>query len=395
MALKVPKRKAIWNLSEDFYVIRNRVIFCLAPGVPANQLGYTSRCPRRFTLTFLAPDVFRPYSAKPERLRDIASAQHNLRTIVIDEVQKVPHLLDVVHSLIEEQRNWKFVLTGSSARKLRRAGVDLLAGRALLREMHPFMAAELGDGFSLEGALRIGLVPLAVSAKEPEAALKAYTGLYLREEVQMEGIVRRIGDFSRFLESASFSHGAVLNISDVARDCQVNRKTAESYFSILEDLMLAFRVPMFTKRAKRNLVSHPKFFFFDSGVFKSIRPAGLFDKPQEIDGAALEGLVAQHLRAWTAYGEADAQLHYWRTKSGNEVDLVLYGSSVFCAIEVKSTDRIKQNMVNGLLAFKEDYPEAEVCLLYRGTERIKIKNVLCVPCKDFLMDLIPGKPIRF
>jgi uncharacterized protein len=109
----------------------------------------------------------------------------------------------------------------------------------------------------------------------------------------------------------------------------------------------------------------------------------------------LEGLVAQHLRAWAAYGEADAHLYYWRTKSGNEVDLVLYGSNVFCAIEVTSTDRIRENMVSGLLAFKEDYPEAEVCLLYRGTERIKIKDVLCVPCRDFLMDLLPGKPIRF
>ncbi len=378
-----------------FFSDSRQSYFLFGPRGTGKSTWVHHQMPEALYIDLLAPDVFRSYSAKPERLRDVASAQRDLRTVVIDEIQRVPQLLDVVHSLIEEHRSWKFVLTGSSARKLRRTGVDLLAGRALLREMHPFMAAELGDRFSLEAALRLGLVPLAVAAKEPSAALKAYTGLYLREEVQMESIVRRVGDFSRFLESASFSHGAVLNISDAARDCHVNRKTAESYFSILEDLMLAFRVPVFTKRAKRHLTSHPKFFFFDPGVFRSIRPAGPYDKPQEIDGAALEGLIAQHLRAWAAYGEEDARLHYWRTKSGNEVDLVLYGSNVFCAIEVKSTDRIRDNMINGLLAFKEDYPEAEICLLYRGTERIKIREVLCVPCKDFLLGLIPGKPIRF
>jgi uncharacterized protein len=211
----------------------------------------------------------------------------------------------------------------------------------------------------------------------------------------MEGLVRNIGDFSRFLEAASFSHGSILNMTEVARDCQIGRKAVESYFSILEDLLLSFRLPVFTKRAKRHLSSHPKFYIFDAGVFRSIRPTGPLDKPQEIDGGALEGLVAQHIRAWISYSGNLADLYFWRTKSGNEVDFVIYGEKVFCALEVKNTANLRSKSVNGLAAFKEDYPEAEVCLLYRGKERIIHKKVLCLPCEEFLKKLVPGKPIQF
>jgi predicted AAA+ superfamily ATPase len=293
----------------------------------------------------------------------------------------IPELLDVVHQLMEQRYGWRFVLTGSSARKLKRSGVDLLAGRAAVKTMHPFMAAELGNLFSLKEAT-LGLIPLVLGAPSPKEAISAYVALYLREKVQTEGLVRNIGAFSRFLESISFSHGAILNISEVSRDCQVERKTVEGYISILEDLLLAFRIPVFTKRAKRHLSFHPK-------------SAGPLDSPQEIDGAALEGLVAQHLRAWNSYGEASGNLYFWRTKSGNEVDFVVYGKDIFCAIEVKNTARIQSKMLKGLVAFKEDYPEAQTCLLYRGKERIKIKNILCLPCEEFLVNLKPDKPIRF
>ena len=260
--------------------------------------------------------------------------------------------------------------------------------------MHPFMAAELEDKFSMDQALTIGMVPLTINSESPDETLNAYTVLYIREEVQMEGLVRNIGAFNRFLESASFSHGAVLNISDVARDCQVGRKTVEGYFSILEDLLLAFRIPVFRKRAKRNLTFHPKFYYFDAGIFRSIRPSGPLDSPREIDGAAIEGLIAQHLRAWISYSGDLCNLYFWRTKSGNEVDFVVYGKDTFYAIEVKNSAKIHSKSVSGLIAFKEDYPEAQTCLLYRGTERIKIKNVLCIPCEEFLLNLYPKKPIR-
>jgi predicted AAA+ superfamily ATPase len=347
--------------------------------------------PEALLLDLLDPEVFRAYSAKPERLREVVEAQGLGTTIIVDEIQKLPQLLDVVHLLMESREGLRFILTGSSARKLKRSGVDLLAGRALVRTLHPFMASELGKGFSLKDALAVGLIPLVVDSSNPEETIRSYAAVYLKEEVQTEGLVRSIGGFSRFLESISFSHGAVLNISDVARDCQVERKTAEGYVSILEDLLLAFRIPVFSRRAKRTLSSHPKFFYFDSGVFRSVRPRGPLDSPQEIEGAALEGLVAQHLRAWIAYSGDQSTLFFWRTKSGSEVDFVVYGKDVFCALEVKNTAKINPKMLQGLLAFKEDYPEAQILFLYRGRERLKIKEVLCLPVQEFLLNLEPGK----
>jgi len=209
----------------------------------------------------------------------------------------------------------------------------------------------------------------------------------------MEGVVRNIGAFNRFLEAVSFSHGSTLNVSEVARECQVKRKTVDNYLAVLDDLLLSFKVPVFSRRAKRHLISHPKFYYFDSGVFRSVQPTGPLDSPQEIDGAGLEGLVAQHLRAWIAYSNQNCNLYYWRTKAGIEVDFILYGQDTFLAIEVKNSARINSKMLKGLTAFKEDYPEAQALLLYRGSERLVINNILCLPCEQFLLDLVPGRPL--
>lgn len=377
-----------------FLQLSDQSFFLFGPRGTGKSTWIRETLPEALVIDLLSPGTNRSYLARPERLREIADAQPTNQTIVIDEIQKVPQMLDVVHQLLEKQPAHRYILTGSSARKLKRTGIDLLAGRALVKSLHPFMAAEIGKTFSLENALKLGMVPLVLGSTDPEETLKAYVGLYLREEVQIEGLVRNLGDFTRFLESASFSQGAILNISDVARDCQIGRKTAEGYFSILEDLLLAFRVPVFRKRARRNLSAHPKFFFFDAGVFRSLRPSGPLDAAQEIDGAALEGLVAQHLRAWIAYSGSAADLYFWRTKSGNEVDFVLYGKNTFYAIEVKNTSRVRPKLLNSLLAFKEDYPSAETCLIYRGEERLKINGILCLPCEDFLKGIIPGQPLK-
>ncbi len=344
-------------------------------------------------IDLLSPEAFRRYTAKPERLREVVIGSKSM-TIIIDEVQKIPELLDVVHQLMEEKAEFQFILTGSSARKLKRTGVDLLAGRAIVKTMHPFMAAELGESFSLTESLQTGLVPLIRSSPDPQETLSSYAALYLKEEVQMEGIVRNIGAFSRFLEAISFSHGSTLNVSEVARECQVKRKTVDNYLAVLDDLLLSFRVPVFSRRAKRHLVSHPKFYYFDSGIFRSLRPTGPLDSPQEIDSAGLEGLVAQHLRAWIAYSTQICNLSYWRTKSGVEVDFVLYGQNTFWAIEVKNSAKINSKMLKGLTAFKDDYPEAQALLLYRGNERLSINNILCLPCEEFLQSLIPDQIIN-
>ena len=367
--------------------------FLFGPRGTGKSTWLRGNYPDALWVDLLRPEVHRQVVARPERLRELVAGNQGKPVVVIDEVQKAPILLDVVHDLIERRAGPLFILTGSSARKLKREGVDLLAGRALLRSLHPFMAAELGDRFDLDVALTQGLVPLVWTSKEPEEVLKAYVGLYLKEEVQMEGLVRRYDGFARFLEAVSFSHAAVLNVSEVARECQVSRKTVEGFLEILEDLLLAFQIPVFTKRAQRNLTVHPKFFWFDAGVFTTLRPAGPLDRPEEIGGAALEGLVAQHLRAWIDYSGEDFSLSFWRTKAGMEVDFVVYGRNGFWALEVKRSNAIRPADLRGLKAFREDYPEAELRLLYGGDEALEVDGIHCLPCDDFLRRLIPGQPL--
>lgn len=341
-------------------------------------------------LDLLDPKTRRSLEARPERLEEIVGARERGSTIVLDEVQRTPELLPVVHRLIESEGAWRFVLSGSSARKLRRTGVDLLAGRAVTRSMHPFMASELGAGFDLDQALSQGMVPLVVDADDPADTLAAYAGLYLDQEVRAEGLVRRIGDFSRFLEVVSFSHAAQLSVAAVARDCGVGRKTVESWIEVLEDLLLCFRLPVFSRRARRAVVAHPKLYLFDAGVFRSLRPAGPLDRPAEADGAALEGLVAQHLRAWIDYSRLSARLHFFRTRAGSVVDFVVYGADTFFAIEVKNTRTLRARDLRPLRAFRDDYPECGVLLLYRGEPAV-IDGVPCRPVEPFLRELRPGK----
>ncbi|UCD85994.1 MAG: ATP-binding protein [Deltaproteobacteria bacterium] len=378
-----------------FFQIPEDSFFLFGPRGTGKSMWLRHSLPGAFFVDLLDPETFRAYLSRPERLREVVKGNPLSRQFVIDEIQKVPALLDVVHQLIEEQSNRqiRFILTGSSARKLKRAGVDLLAGRLLLRTLHPFMAAELGSLFDLNQAMQLGLLPLVLGAINPQETLRSYVSLYLREEVQAEGLIRNIGNFSRFMDAVSFSHGSQLNISDVARDCQVGRKTVEGYLEILEDLLLGFRIPVFSKRTRRHLVQHPKFYFMDAGIFRSLRPKGPLDTPEEIGGACLEGLVAQHLRAWIAYSRSDHELYFWRTKSGVEVDFIIYGDT-FVAIEIKASRSISSKDIRPLKSFLKDYPQAQAFLLYGGQERLKINDILCLPCEEFLRRLTPDSRIE-
>lgn len=362
--------------------------FLLGPRGTGKTLWCAHQYPDALRIDLLDPATLRQLSAQPERLVELATGTPR-QQIVIDEIQKLPQLLEVVHLLIERKTGQQFILTGSSARKLRRHGINLLGGRAAQKHLHPYMAAELGSRFNLAAALRRGMLPVVWAANDPIAILDAYNGLYLREEVQMEGLVRNVGSFARFLEGMSFAHGAVLNLAAIARDCQVNRKTAEGYLEILEDLLLGFHLEVFAKRAKRAVAAHPKFYFFDTGVFRANRPAGPLDPPAEIEGAALEGLVAQHLRAWCAYSGGRHELFYWQTRSRAEVDFVVYGESGLYAVEVKRSSRIRPEDLTALRAFGEDYPQSRRYLLHGGKDRLKRDDVLCVPCEEFLLALRP------
>src|SRR3972149_2586182 len=324
-----------------FFRVEPQSFFLLGPRGTGKSTFVRANFPDALYIDLLQPDVFRSLLAHPERLREMVHGNPGTPIIVLDEIQKVPQLLDVVHSLMEEDRRRRFVLTGSSPRKLKRDGADMLAGRALLKRMHPFVAGELGKAFSLPGALRHGMIPVVVGSPDPEATLHSYVDLYLREEIQAEGLTRNIGNFTRFLEAASFSHGSQLTVSNISRECGVERKTVEGYLSILEDLLLTFRVPVFTRKAKRATVSHPKFYFFDTGLYNALRPKGPLDRPEEIGGAS----------------------------------------------EVKNAATVHSADLRGLKTFGEDYPQAERLLLYRGKERLLVDGIRVVPCGEFLLDL--------
>ncbi|MCW8850959.1 MAG: AAA family ATPase [Melioribacteraceae bacterium] len=351
--------------------------------------------PDALLVDLLLPNIFRTYSAKPERIIELVDGNPEKKTIIIDEVQKVPELLSAVHSLIEKKKDLQFILTGSSARKLRKESINLLAGRLLFKTFHPFLLSELSPNYDLDFVLKHGLLPIVVSSNSPKETLEAYVSLYIQEEVYQESLVRNIGNFTRFLEAISFSHGSILNISNVARECEIERKVVENYITILEDILLAYRLPVFTKRAKRAVVKHPKFYFFDVGVFFTLRPKGPLDSPEEISGAALEGLIIQQLKTWNAYSGNPYELFFWRSQGGVEVDFVLYGESGIFAIEVKNTNRIRPADLRPLEAFAKDYPQSKQIYIYRGNEHIMRNNILCIPCEKFLEKLIPNKALNF
>ncbi len=319
--------------------------------------------------------------ADPQRLAEYIPNGTNT-PIIIDEIQKNPELLNEVHRLIEKNKDYQFVLTGSSPRKLRQKSSNLLGGRAATCYFHPLSAMELGNKFDLTKALAYGLLPTLYDLEkniQPDTYLGGYIESYLREEILQEGLTRNIAGFNRFLEAASFSQGEVLNVTQVARDCSVHRKVVESYFQIIEDLLIGYRIPVFTKKAKRRLIRHSKFYFFDTGVYRAIRPKGPLDTPEQIDGAALETLVLQNLKAFIDNHNLKYTIYYWRTTAGNEVDFIIYGDSGFIAIEIKRKGVITNRDLSGLMAFKEDYPSAELIVLYGGDKLLQVRNVKIMP----------------
>lgn len=368
-----------------------RSYFIFGPRGTGKSTLLEKRYPDALLIDLLDAKNERLYGAKPERLNDIISANADMNTIILDEVQRVPSLLPIVHQQIYSDNEKQFILTGSSARKLKRDGSDLLGGRASERHMHPFIASELGELFSLDSALQFGLLPLIHTEEEKQDALDAYLSLYLKEEIKAEGLVRNLESFTRFLEAISLSHASQLNVSNVSRECSVKRKTVENYIEILEDLLLAYRVPIFQKQAKRSLVTHPKFYIFDAGVFQTIRPRGPLDEPVRINGAVLEGLVAQHLRAWCDYTDEKYNLFYWRTSAGSEVDFVVYGPKGLWAMEVKHAARVDNQDVRALKTFLDDYPASKALFLYRGKEKIHVNGILCMPIEEFLLNIKPNE----
>ncbi|MFH1798243.1 MAG: ATP-binding protein [Candidatus Omnitrophota bacterium] len=359
--------------------------FLFGPRGTGKTTWVKSAFPKAVYIDLLEAGLFNSLLADPQRVENLIP--ENFRDwIIIDEVQRVPELLNEVHRLIEKYK-YKFILTGSNARKIKRKGQNLLAGRALTCYMHPLTVPELGKDFSLTRSLKYGQLPSVHIENDPKAYLESYVKTYLEEEIQQEGLTRNLAGFARFLEAASFSQGAALNISSVARECSVERKVVENYFSILEDLLIAYRVPVFTKKAKRRMAGHPKFYYFDTGVYRTLRPAGPLDMPEEIEGISLETLLFQELNAVnTGYG-LGYKIHYWRTAGNAEVDFVLYGDRGIRAFEIKRTARVSGAMLKGLKSFQQDYPMSKTYFMYGGSREARDGKISIIPIPDALKRL--------
>jgi predicted AAA+ superfamily ATPase len=360
--------------------------FLFGPRGTGKSAWVRAAFPKAIYLDLLEAEVFNALSADPQRLEDRIPPGFG-DWVVLDEVQRIPELLNEVHRLIE-RRKLKFAMTGSSARKLRRQGVNLLAGRALTLSMHPLTVPELGRDFDLGHSLRLGNLPGSYVEEDPGRYLQAYVKTYLKEEILQEGLARNLGAFSRFLEAASFSQAATLNISSVAREAHVSRKAVEDYFTILEDLLVADRIPVFAKKAKRELAVHSKFMFFDTGIFRALRPRGPLDSEEGLGGQSLETLVYQELKARNAYGELGYGIHYWRSRAGSEVDFVLYGERGLRAIEVKRASRVRSEDLSSLKEFLSDYPVAKAYMVYGGNRRAREAGIELIPATTFFTEAI-------
>jgi len=335
---------------------------------------------------------FLNYAKNPGRVREEILAhlkQYDNPLCIIDEIQKIPALLDEVHELIES-KGIRFILTGSSARKLRRGGANLLAGRAYTYHLFPLTFTEIGDQFDLDTALRIGSLPVLWDSREEDSHefLRSYTETYLKEEVAAEGLVRNIGPFARFLDIAAASDGETVNFNNIARECSVSVKTAQQYYQILEDTFLAFRLSAWTKSERRRLVSHPRYYFFDTGVTNALAHTLTDQLNPKILGRRFEQFVICQLMAFIHYKRLDYQLYYWRTNHGAEVDVLLCtGNRIICALEIKSSQNIAREKLSGLKSFMEDNPGVPAYVLGDKQNRRQLQNnIVVINWDDFILD---------
>ena len=367
--------------------------FLWGPRKSGKSTYLKERFPHSLVFDFLNTDLVLEFSKRPALLREQLLAKDASvlkQPIILDEVQKVPHILDEVHWLIEN-KGLRFILCGSSARKLKRGQANLLGGRAWRYKMFPLVSAEL-EQMNLLRVLNHGLVPDHYLQDQYPKLLKAYTTDYLKEEVFAEGLTRNIPAFSRFFEAMGYSHGELTNYSNIARECGVDSKTVKEYYQILEDTLLGIRIAPFKKHQSRQVIGQaPKFYLFDVGVAGALIHRQLTQERGELFGKAFEHFILMEIRAHRSLRELDYAINFWRTKSGLEVDFVLGNGEV--AIEVKGTNRIDSRDLRPLMAFRDEYaPRKTLVVCNERVERI-YERIRILPWRVFLRDLWEGKII--
>jgi uncharacterized protein len=345
--------------------------------------------PNALWFDLLLSDTFLRYQSEPQQFRQAVLASGNTVPVVVDEIQKIPALLDEIHWLIVNH-SVRFILSGSSPRKIIRAGNNLLGGRALRYELYPLIHAEIPD-FELLRALNNGLLPRHYLSENPKKLIEAYIGNYLKDEILAEAKIRNINAFTQFLEAAAFSNGEIVNYSNIATECGVSHNTVKEYFQILEDTLLGRFLPSFQKKPKRRVILAPKFYYFDLGIVNKLLKRGRIEAKSESFGHAFEHFIYQELHAHSKYSEKDYMISYWRTTSQFEVDFILGDHEV--AIEVKGTDNVQPRHLKGLKSFSEEYSVKKLIVVSDDPLERKVGNISIVPWKIFLERLWQGEII--
>ena len=367
----------------------NRSAFLWGPRKAGKTTLLKQQFPDACWIDLLDYDYFFSLNQATKGLREILNAQES-KLVIIDEVQKIPSLMDEIHWLIENQ-GYSFIMSGSSARKLRRENINLLGGRAWRFELFPLVTREIGE-FDLNKALLSGFLPSHFLSADSEMDLKAYTGDYLKEEIQVEALTRNLPAFSRFLKSAAITNGMLLNYSNAARDAGVAVKTIREYYQILEDTLIGRQLPPWNKSKKRRMIETSKFFFFDTGIVASLLGIKSLTPGTHEYGRFFEHFILQECWAYRHYSRKDFPVSYWRTASGSEVDLILGEAEV--AIEIKSSENAGSTRIKGMHLFKEENKVKKKIIVSRDPFPKKLDSgILILPWKHFCEQLWDGEII--
>lgn len=380
----------MYHRLQQFRNLRSESCFFWGPRQSGKSTLLKALFPKSPCYDLLLSDEFERLNRRPSLLREELLANRPKVPVIIDEVQKIPQLLDEIQWLMVNEK-MQFILCGSSARKLKRGGGNLLGGRALRYELFPLVSPEIPN-FDLLRALNHGCLPRHYLSDQPDLLGRSYVGDYLKEEIAAEALTRNIPAFAKFLSAASFSNGEVVNFINIARECGISAPTVKEYFQILEDTLLARFIPVFQKKPKRRVIQAPKFYLFDVGIANTLLKRGTIAAGSEIFGRAFEHFIWQEIIAHSHYSGLSYPVSYWRTASGFEVDFILGDREI--ALEVKGVPDVHPQHLRSLKAFQEEYKPEKALIVSLDAKPRKVGSITILPWKTFLEDLWNGRIIN-